>query len=326
MPTWGQILEEINATIDPATGAGPDYDVVRRKYLQQLRQLDPERAVIAYYSGFMEGRPPTPDLQINLMDVQGMMEVVSNISERRLDLIVHTPGGLAEGAEQVLLYLRTRFDHIRAVVPLVAMSAGTMLALGCDEIVLAAHSQLGPIDPQFQIMTADGPRAAPAEAILEQFERAKVEIAASPASAGAWLPILSGYGPGLLVQCDDQRQLGKELVAGWLTQFMLADNADAESKAQATVDFFAAYRDHKTHNRPIRREQLRALGLRVVDLEDDHAYQDAVLSVHHCFMHTLAGPPVTKIIENHTGRAFVRWVHMPPQLVLAQGGPPPPPG
>lgn len=320
MPTWGAILTELEATITSERPA-PDFDSVRRKYLARLQGLNPDRAVIAYYSGFLEGGPSSPDLQINLLDVQGMMEIVSNIPQRQCDLILHSPGGLAEGAEQVLLYLRTRFDHIRAVVPLVSMSAGTMLALGCDEIVMGAHSQLGPIDPQFQIMTADGPRAAPAEAILDQFELAKREIRDSPASAGAWLPILSGYGPGLLAQCEDQRELGKELVKGWLMEYMLRADPQAEEKAAAAVEFFAAYGDHKTHGRPIRRERAEALGLSVRNLEQDQDYQDAVLSVHHCFMHTLGGAPVSKLIENHTGRAFVRMSRLAGQFVI--GGPAP---
>jgi len=42
-----------------------------------------------------------------------------------------------------------------------------------------------------------------------------------------------------------------------------------------------------------------------VDLEDDQALQDAVLSVHHATMHTLSGPAV-KIVENHLNRAYVK--------------------
>ena len=37
-----------------------------------------------------------------------------------------------------------------------------------------------------------------------------------------------------------------------------------------------------------------------------NVYQDLVLSVHHAMMHTMAMSPCTKLIENHTGRAFVR--------------------
>jgi polysaccharide deacetylase 2 family uncharacterized protein YibQ len=48
-------------------------------------------------------------------------------------------------------------------------------------------------------------------------------------------------------------------------------------------------------------------------LESDDDLQDAVLSVHHAFVITLANTPAAKIIENHMGAAFVKNV---PQGVL----------
>jgi len=88
-------------------------------------------------------------------------------------------------------YLRdVGFDLIRAVIPIATMSASTMMALRCDEILMGCHSQLGPIDPQFTLMTPDGPRTAPAQAILDQFDLANQECPSSPQVLAAWLPIL----------------------------------------------------------------------------------------------------------------------------------------
>jgi len=79
------------------------------------------------------------------------MEVCYGIEERELDLILHSPGGSAQAGEQKLEYSRTRFDYIRAIVPLQAKSAATMIALGCDEILMGDHSEPGPIDPQILV-------------------------------------------------------------------------------------------------------------------------------------------------------------------------------
>ena len=118
---------------------------------------------------------PPADLQISLQDIAGFMEAVSNVEEKQLDLIIHSPGGSAEAAESIVTYLRKRFDHIRIFIPIAAMSAATMVALSANEIVMGQHSQLGPIDPQFSIQTPEGTRSAPAQAILKQFELAKKE-------------------------------------------------------------------------------------------------------------------------------------------------------
>jgi hypothetical protein len=45
------------------------------------------------------------------------------------------------------------------------------------------------------------------------------------------------------------------------------------------------------------------MGLVVTTLEADQALQDAVLSVHHACILTLAGTGALKIIENHEGVA-----------------------
>ena len=141
MPTWGEILRELNES-NP-----PDFDGVRRKYLRHLNTIT-GRATILYASAWFESRPiPPADLQVSNPDVGGFMEAVSNIEERKLDLILHSPGGSAEAAESIVEYLRQRFDHIRVIVPVSAMSAATMIALSADEIVMGQHSQLGAYRP-----------------------------------------------------------------------------------------------------------------------------------------------------------------------------------
>ena len=111
-------------------------------------------------------------------------------SDDGLDLILHSPGGSPEAAEAIVSYLRSRFTNIRVIVPQLAMSAATMIACAANEIVLGKHSSLGPTDPQILIPTSLGIRAVPAQAVLDQFDRAQMECA-DPAKLSAWLPMLS---------------------------------------------------------------------------------------------------------------------------------------
>ncbi|MBI4200623.1 MAG: serine protease [Chloroflexi bacterium] len=323
MPTWGEILKELNASRAPQ-GTGKDFDGVRRKYLRALNKLT-GRGVILYSTAYLESRPIPPlDLQIGLQDVQGFMEAVSNVEERQLDLILHSPGGSAEAAESIVTYLRKRFDHIRVFIPLAAMSAATMVALASDEIVMGQHSQLGPIDPQFIVSTPEGSRSAPAKAILNQFELAKKECK-DPSNLAAWMPILRGYIPGLLTQCEDSRNLAVKMVSTWLKQYMFANDAEAERKSADIAAWFADYESFQSHGRRVSPDQAIEKGLKVAWLEGDDKLQDAVLSVHHATMHTFSGTLVglhpAKIIENHHGRA---WVKMTGQLVV-QAAPVAPP-
>ena len=302
MPTWGEILQELNQS-NP-----PDFDRVRRKYLRRLRE-ETGRAVLLYSSAWFESRPiPPADLQVSHRDIGGFMEAVSNVGEREVDLILHSPGGSAEAAESIVEYLRNRFDHVRAIVPVSAMSAATMIALSADEIIMGQQSQLGPIDPQFIISTPEGPRSAPAKAILNQFELAKRECE-SPRNLAAWMPILRTYAPGLLTQCEDSRKLASDMVAGWLKRYMFACDQNKERIATDIANYFADYESFHSHARRVGRDQAREVGLVVKDLEDNSRVQDAVLSIHHATMHTFSATAVTKIIENHRDRAWISYTN-----------------
>ncbi len=180
-----------------------------------------------------------------------------------------------------------------------------MIALSADELVMGQHSQLGPIDPQFIIHTRDGARSSPTKAILNQFERAKRECKA-PENLAAWMPILGSYAPGLLTQCEDSRKLASDMVAGWLERYMFSEDEDARAKAKQVADWFADYESFRSHERRVGRNQVRRMGLRIVDLEEDGRLQDAVLSVHHATTHTFSGTPAAKIIENHRRGAWIR--------------------
>jgi hypothetical protein len=321
MPTWGEILAELHQSAQ-ARGGAPDFDGIRRKYLAQLHAYT-GRDVIIYYTDWLSGNQI--HTSITLEDVQAMMEVCKDLRSGTLDLILHTPGGSPEAADSVVRYLRKRFRHVRAFVPVAAMSAGTMWALAANEIVMGKHSQLGPIDPQIAVPVAVGQhvvyRYVPARAIIEQFEKAKAECQ-DPALLAAWFPILQQYGPGLLSQCEDAEVLAKRLTKEWLTKWMLAGlpEPERESKATQIADFFGDYTLHRSHSLGIDRDAARERGVLVLDLEADPDLQDAVLSVHHATMHTFQGPAV-KIVENHMGRAYVKLAVQVPLAVPSAAQP-----
>jgi ClpP class serine protease len=149
------------------------HDILRRKYLKALTDYTGHPAIV-YGSGWLEGRPVNDQsaISVGTRDMMGFMEAVHGLPRGPLDLVLHSPGGDQDCAEALMKYLRDeRFGPLRAIVSVAAMSAATMMALCCDEILMGHHSQLGPIDPQFTLMTPEGPRSAPAQAILDQFRQ-----------------------------------------------------------------------------------------------------------------------------------------------------------
>ncbi len=294
MPDWNQILKKIEA--QTAAGARAA-DSIRRNYLKQL-QKHTKRNVIAYYSGSLS-KPNLPS-EVNHEDLNGFMQSVHGLNrDDGLDLILHTEGGQVSAALSIVHYLRKMFgSNIRAIVPQFAMSAGTMIACSCKSIVLAKHSQLGPIDPQMRGIAAAGVR--------EEFDRACRECIERPERIPIWQKIIGQYPPTFLSQCENAVELAKSFVTEQLEEVMFAGSDDARAKAESVVKVLTDYSGNKGHDRPIHVDECDDLGLKIKRLEDDSKLQDLVLTIHHCYMHVFMNGPAYKAIENHLGNAIVR--------------------
>lgn len=86
------------------------------------------------------------------IDIDDSEEVLRAIRSAQkdvpIDIILHTPGGLALAATQIAMALKAHPAKKTVLVPHYAMSGGTLIAMASDEIVMDPHAALGPVDPQ----------------------------------------------------------------------------------------------------------------------------------------------------------------------------------
>lgn len=295
MPTWNELLDECRTT-------GGGNDVVRRKYLKKLFEHT-KRNVIVYYSGWLQKtdmiRQGVSGFDVNDADKNGFMAAVNRLDRKLgLDLILHTPGGSIAATESLVDYLRSMFNaDIRAIVPQLAMSAGTMIALSCREIVMGKHSSLGPIDPQIG--------GVPAHGLIEEANNAIAEVTKAPFTAPLYQMLFNKYGPTTLGEADKAIKWSEKMVAEWLSTGMFVNDPDAPLKVQRIVKELGDHALTLSHARHISIAMARDLGIKVTALEDDQDMQDAVLSVHHACVQTFSATPAIKIIENHNGIAYI---------------------
>ena len=293
MPNWGEILKEMQSV-----QVQHPYDIVRHKYLSNLG-AHTKRNIIAYYSGFLS-KPNVEQSEINDEDKDGFMMAIHHLDRSiGLDLILHTPGGDIAATESIVDYLHRMFGKdIRAIVPQIAMSAGTVIACSCKEIVMSKHSNLGPIDPHL--------RGVPAVGVIEEFRRACEEIKEDPAKIPMWQCIIQKYHPTFLSQCENAIKWSKQFVSTQLKTVMFDRTANANKQAGLIVKKLTDYSGNKNHSRHIHIDECKKIGLRVVSLEDDNEFQDLALTVHHCYMHLLQNTPAYKIIENQNGIGMIK--------------------
>jgi ClpP class serine protease len=110
---------------------------------------------------------------LRFIDIEDSEEVLRAIQltdpNLPIDFILHTPGGLVLAAEQIAHALVAHPAKVTVFVPHYAMSGGTLLALAADNIVVAPHAVLGPLDPQLDRF----PAASILRAVQNQKERNK---------------------------------------------------------------------------------------------------------------------------------------------------------
>lgn len=291
MPNWHEILNEIKRE-------GSTYDMVRRKYLANLSRITGRNTII-YYSGWLQ-KPSLQGTNLTDADKNGFMTVIHKLDRKKgLDLMLHTPGGAFDATESLVDYLRSMFGtDIRAIIPQLAMSAGTMIACACKEIIMGKQSSLGPIDPQL--------RGIPAHGVVEEFKKAFEEIKSDQAKAFIWRPILEKYQPTFIGECEKAVKWSTDMAREWLLTGMLKKKKDAKTVAERIIKELADHSLTLSHARHLSFDKCKEIGLRVTSLERDPSLQDAVLSIHHACIHTLSATDAFKLIENQDGIAFIQ--------------------
>ena len=292
MPNWKEVLDEIQS--EAASNQKNPLDVVRRKYLKAVSDRT-GRNVIAYYSGWLQRQSPT-DTQVNDKDKNALMVCIHRMDRSKgLDLLLHTPGGDLAATESIVDYLHSMFGKdVRAIIPQISMSAGTMIALSCNSVMMGKQSNLGPIDPQMGGVAC--------QAVLSEFEQAKKDIKANPASAALWQVIISKYHPTFLGACRNAIDWSEKLAQEWLERNMCNGNVGL---AEQILREFSDHSTNKSHSRHISKEKCREIGVTIVDMEADHELQDLILTTHHAFMHTFSNSQASKIVENQMGVAYI---------------------
>jgi membrane-bound ClpP family serine protease len=292
MPNWKEILDEINARV--AVGSQTALDDVRRKYLGLMHEHT-KRNVIAYYSGWLQ-KGAHADGTITDKDKNALMVTINKMDRTKgLDLILHTPGGDIAATESIVDYIHSMFgDDIRAIIPQISMSAGTMIALSCKSIMMGKQSNLGPIDPQIN--------GVPCQAVIDEFNKAKEDIKANPLSASLWSAIIAKYHPTFLGSCQHAINWSENLAQLWIERNMLKGESNVAKKV---IKEFSDHAMNKSHARHISKKKCEELGLKIETMEDDQKLQDLILSIHHSFMHTFTHSIAVKVVENQFGIAYV---------------------
>lgn len=289
MPSWSNILNKIQAV----SSEGEELNKLRAQYLTDISNIT-GRNVITYYSCWLR-TPGAPNSIVNDQDMNAFMNAVHGLNKTKgLDLILHTPGGDLAATESIINYLHTIFNNdVRAFIPQISMSAGTIIALSCKEIVMGKQSSLGPIDPQMGGVAC--------QSVIEEFENAVNEVKMNPASAAIWQVIFSKYTPTFITACKKAIQWSEKLMIDYLEKVY-----GTGFNITPVKDLFLNNKNSFTHARHLPKDVCKEVGLNITDLEANQKLQEAILSLHHTYMILFDKFNYSKAIENHMGSCYIQ--------------------
>jgi ClpP class serine protease len=168
---------------------------------------------------------------IDIDDAESVLRAIRDTPpDRPIEIILHTPGGLVLAARQIASALADHGGPVTAVVPHYAMSGGTLIALAADEILVDAHSALGPVDPQ----------------LGEYAAASLVRVAERPGEHEDKTLLMADVGRKAIAQVEG-------FTARLLERRMPPDRAGAVAKLLATGTW--------THDHPLQARELTLLGL-----------------------------------------------------------------
>ena len=241
---------------------GVTYD--RRQEIYQKIEADRKSRVIAYVTGDRQGMQA--QISNDAVDLMGdQLDAV--FPAKRISLVLHTLGGNTMAAWNLVNLIRMFCDELEIIVPARARSAGTLMCLGANAVMMTKQATLGPIDPSLngplnpQIAGAGPDARAPVsvEAVRGYIEMAKQDfgVRASKDMTQVLCDLSQKVHPlvlGSIFRSRSQIQsLAKEL---------LKSQVKDAAKTKKIIDFLCS--ESGSHDYTINRREARQLGLNVV--------------------------------------------------------------
>ncbi len=255
--------------------------------LELYKHIEKERdtAVLTYVTSDRPGLETSIasdviDPFVDLLDAIGPV--------RRISLILHTMGGHTLAAWRLVNLIRMFCDELEVIVPSKALSAGTLMCIGADKIIMTKQAVLGPIDPSVNSplnpQVNFGGQMTQVSVSVESIRgylnlaRQELGIADSQHLTQLIVDLSSHIHPvvlGNVFRTTEQIR--------FLARKLLPRQVKDELKVKSIVDFLCA--DSGSHDYTIDRREASELGLNIE--KPTHEFYAALKSIHTSYTEEL---------------------------------------
>jgi len=215
-PVFLSTLNELNTNVDQL--------LKRQKLLTQIEEVLTARygaanRIMSYMFRFGHARA-----SMDSNDIPSFETILNSVSEvEQINLLLHSPGGDATIVEKMVDMCRSHLSgqnrQFRVIVPNIAKSAATVLALGADKILMGYCS-----DPQVQIAVSGVIQWVSALAFVESRDNLMEQIAEATRGrkpAAGLLQQLAGLNIPFTHEMENWIGFAKKTAATLLDKYML---------------------------------------------------------------------------------------------------------
>lgn len=230
-----------------------------------------------------------PQIAIDNSDFYTIHDMLTKIGDvKRVDIFIETLGGVGEAAEEIVRFLRRRFESVSFVVCGQAKSAGTIIVLSGDEILMTETGSLGPIDAQLRI----GRSNQSAYDYIEWVEEKRMEASKTGNLNPFDATMIAQITPGELRGVLNSLKFAEDLVVEWLVNYkfrnwnttetrkVLVTSEMKRKRAQEIASELTNHSKWRSHGRSIKADDLEKLGLRINRVDEDPKLADIVYRIH----------------------------------------------
>ena len=313
-PVFMAVLNELNLN--------QDQHLKRQKLIVEIEtaltaRYGSSNRLMSYVLKF--GHPRT---SMHTSDIPHLETVLNSISGAdQINLLIHSPGGDGTIVEKIVEMCRAHLSgqnrKFRVIVPNIAKSAATVLALGADQILMGYCSELGPIDPQVPMVVLGITQWVSAFAFVEARDKVMEQIAKAikkKEPTVGLLTQLAGLNIPFTDEMENQIGFSKKTALTLLDRYMLMprfpNGKQRAKKASEIAEKLLSKQLFPVHGHYIDGTTAKALGLEVEVLDKDDALWKLIWDYYircEVQMNIQLQPPFvkTKLFESGMGVSLV---------------------
>lgn len=322
----------MNEYIDKITKKGWSSVELEAELLRLIVEYNKLRSTYLFVYAAAIGKP-IPAIAIEQADFFVIHDFLSDKKGmKKVDVYIETPGGSGETAEEIVKFLHKNFDTVSFVVSGEAKSAGTILVLSGDEILMTETGSLGPIDAQMKIGRSVISAYDYTEWVKEKRKEAEEQGRLNPFDA----TMVAQITPGELGNVFHALKFAEDLVVDWLVNYKFKKWTATETrkipvteemKVKRAQEIAAELTNHskwRLHGRSIKIDDLiNEIKLKITRVEDDQKLSDIVYRIQIVCRLLFDSTSIFKIFATADNKIFRQAVSAglptaPPQLQIPE--------